>query len=104
MRLLEAYLQTADAAKAASVVAERLALRDMGAEDAFAAKIGAFLGLRDVNPGAKTAVVEALGQIKAPAARPRWTAQLGMWRQMVATPALPPEASASASASPGVNK
>lgn len=104
LRLLEAYLQTADAAKAASVVAERLALRDMGAEDAFAAKIGAFLGLRDVNPGAKTAVVEALGQIKAPAARPRWTAQLGMWRQMVATPALPPEASASASASPGVNK
>ena len=94
LRLLEAYLQTADAARAAQLLTERLTVRDMGAEDAFMTRIGAFLGLRDINPGTKTAVVEALDGIKPPAARPRWTAQLKIWRQMVAAKATPPVTSA----------
>jgi len=95
LRLLEAYLQTADAAKAAVLMGERLAIKDTAADDAFAARIGTFLGLRDINPGTKTAVVEALGGIKAPAARSRWTAQLTTWRNMVAAKPAQPVTAAS---------
>ena len=105
--LLEAYLQTADAARAAQLIGDRLAMRDVAADDAFISRIGAFLGLRDINPATKTAVLDALGGIKPTAARPRWTAQMNTWRQMVAPKeppvapvAVPPARQASSGSSP----
>ena len=92
LRLLDAYLQTADVAKVGQLMASRLAKTDMGVEDAFVSKIGTFLTLPDANAAAKTAVVEALVAIKPAEARPRWMSQLNVWQQMTKpreTPAVP---------------
>ncbi len=97
LRLLDAYLQTADVAKVGQLMASRLAATDMGVEDAFVSKIGAFLTLPDANAAAKTAVVEALVAIKPPEPRPRWTSQVSVWQQMTKPKESPPVSTPAAS-------
>ena len=100
LRLLGAYLQTADVAKVRQLMASRLAKGDMGVEDAFVSKIGTFLTMPDANAAAKTAVVEALVAIKPTEARPRWMSQLSVWQQMTKPKESPP-VSTTVTSSPG---
>jgi len=100
LRLLDAYLRTADVVKVGQMMALRLGKGDMGVEDAFVSKIGAYLAVPDANAAAKTAVVEALVAIKPTEARPRWMSQLGVWQQMTKPKESPP-VSTPATSSPG---
>ncbi len=100
LRLLDAYLQTADVAKVGQLMASRLAETDMGVEDAFVSKIGTFLAPPETNAATKTAVVEALVAIKPAEARPKWVSQLNVWQQMT-KPQETPATSAPDTAPPG---
>jgi len=81
--LVGIYLESNDAEQVGRVMSVRLSEQDIGAEDALAARIDAYLGSEEVEPAAKETLIGILEGIEiAPEAgeRPRWAEQVKMWR------------------------
>ena len=66
------------------MIAARLRKKDLGAEDALAGQIGAYLSSEEVDPAAKETLVGVLEGIETgeeAGERPKWTEQVKIWRR-----------------------
>ena len=82
--LVKIYLAGNDAKQVGRVIAAWLSEQDLGAEDALAGQINAYLSSEEVDPAAKETLVGVLEGIETgeeAGERPKWTEQVKLWRQ-----------------------
>jgi HEAT repeat protein len=82
--LVGIYLEGNDAEQVGRVIAAWLGEQDMGAEDALAKQINAYLSSEEVDPAAKESLVGVLEGIETAeeaGERPKWAEQVKIWRE-----------------------
>ncbi|MHC4721985.1 MAG: hypothetical protein ACYS6I_04665, partial [Planctomycetota bacterium] len=82
--LVEIYLEGNDAEQVGRVIAARLGEQDLGAEDALAKQINAYLSSEEVDPAAKellVGVLEGIETAEEAGERPKWAEQVKIWRE-----------------------
>jgi hypothetical protein len=82
--LVKIYLEGNDAKQVGRVIAARLSEQDLGAEDALAGQINAYLSSEEVDPAAKETLVGVLEGIETgeeAGERPKWAEQVKIWQQ-----------------------
>ena len=81
--LVRIYLEGNDAEQVGRVITARLGEQDLGAEEALAKQINAYLSSEEVDLAAKETLVGVLEGIETgeeAGERPKWAEQVKMWR------------------------